>query len=314
MGGRDQPNSRKVSPPVELHSDRLSATIDPVAGGCVRSLRDRHSGIELLVQTPPPTAPVPAPPADPDRWTRAWPGGWHLLFPNAGEPCTVHGVRHGFHGAASISRWDVLASDTATAQLAWRDQSGLAVTRQFALKGNVLRVRNDVTNGSSDMASFIIAEHLIFGPPLVGPGMYLGLAGGRLIPMTDTGQHIAPAADALEWPYADRGAGLEDWSNQPEQSLSRFGAVTELTDAEVAIRNGSISVSVSWDMDPLPNLWLWHENAGPDTEADGITCLGVEPASVAHSLGLANAIESNEAVRLAPHETWHSDVRVSVGG
>ena len=91
---------------LRLSSGTLDAVVAPEQGCEVRSLR--IGGQELLFQAPWPPAAVPHAPASAVDWEACWRGGWQILLPNSGEPCTVDGRRHGFHGDASIQPWEVL--------------------------------------------------------------------------------------------------------------------------------------------------------------------------------------------------------------
>lgn len=300
---------------MDLYSSRLRAHIDPGAGGCVRSLYDIGSDTELLFQSPWRPGPLPLAPADPAEWTRAWPGGWHPLFPNAGEPCETDRVSHGFHGAASIASWDVLHQDESSARLRWRDEQGLELTREFRLIESGFVLTNDVVNHGGGDAAFVFAEHLIFGPPLVGDGLSLDVPGGRLLPLSDAGEALAPIADIDEWPYARRDGIREDWSVATASPFSRFGALVDLPISSVTAVNEGIRVRIEWSGDVLPYLWLWHENMASRDMPDGMAtrCLGLEPASVPDSLGLAAARDSGRATTLRPGGSWRSAVRISIG-
>jgi hypothetical protein len=299
---------------MELHSSRLRAHLDPGAGGGVRSLYDVGSDTELLFQSPWPTGPLPLPPADPVEWTQAWPGGWHPLFPNAGEPCVTAGVAHGFHGAASIASWDVVHQDKSSARLRWRDEQGLEVIRESRLIDNVLVVTNAVVNHGDREIAFVFTEHLIFGPPLVGDGLRLHAPGGNLLPLSDTGEALTSVDDVDDWPYARRDGVREDWSISVPSPFSRFGVLVDPPTPSVTAINGPVQVRLDWSGNTLPHLWLWHENMASRDMPDGlaIRCLGLEPASVPHSLGLTAACESGHATTVPPGGSWHSKVRISV--
>ena len=84
---------------ITLRDGALSLTVAPERGAEARSLE--AGGVELLYQAPWEPAPLPSGPLEPVAWEEAWHGGWQLLWPNAGAPCTVAAVCHGFHGAGS---------------------------------------------------------------------------------------------------------------------------------------------------------------------------------------------------------------------
>jgi hypothetical protein len=299
---------------MELHSSRLRAHLEPAAGGCLRSLYDLGSDTELLFQSPWPAGPLPSPPADSVEWTRAWPGGWHPLFPNAGEPCEADGRVHGFHGAASIAIWDVVHRNESSAGLRWRDGQGLEVTRNVCLVDNALAVTNVVVNHSGREAAFVFVEHVVLGTPLVGEGLRLHAAGGHLLPLSDSGEALVALDEIDDWPSAHRDHAHEDWSISGATPFSRFGALMDPPAHSVSATNGPVKVHLDWSGNTLPHLWIWHENMESRDMPDGmaIRCLGLEPASVPNSRGLAAARESGHATTVPPDGSWHSEVRMSV--
>lgn len=299
---------------LELRNDVLDARVAPDAGAAVRSVRLRASGTELLFQAPWPVTPLPAPPADPSSWTAAWPGGWHPLFPNAGEPTEDDGARRGFHGEASISAWQVTECAPNRVQLRWRDRSGLELDRCIRLDDCSVVVCNEVVNRGVAAAGFVFVEHLILGPPLIGDGTRITAPAAPLVPLADTGEPLVPTDQARPWPNAYGNGAMEDWSVSGCGEFSRFGALIEVPTPSVTVSGAAGSVTVSWTSDTLPHLWLWHEYLhSPDMpERRRVRCLGLEPASVPHSLGLQAAKESGDATVLAPGQRWCSEVRLTV--
>ena len=78
---------------------------------------------------------------------------------------------------------------------------------------------------------------------------------------------------------------------------ARFFAVADLPEGWYEVENLQTGqqLRVEWDARLLPHLWVWREiraGAGLWAEAE---ILGIEPASVPHSLGLARAVEEGQA-------------------
>ncbi len=63
---------------------------------------------------------------------------------------------------------------------------------------------------------------------------------------------------------------------------------------------------LTWSIETLPYLWIWHEHCAHDGLPDGarIHCLALEPASVSTGEGIAAAQARGEAVELAAGATW----------
>jgi hypothetical protein len=297
-------------PEVVLESDDLRLIVDPGRGAEIRSLvAKRMGGAELLFQTPWEPAQLPDGPLDEDAWAASWRGGWQVLFPNAGMACEVGGRRHGFHGAASVAAWELARYGESTVACEWRDPCGLAVEREVRLAGPRVEVQTAVSSQAPEPQPFVLVEHLLLGGPLAGEDTLLRLPGGRITPQTWDGKPVAGAAG--EWPFAGTIGDLEDWSRLAPAPLSRFGVVTELPagQAEIASRAGGVGVTLSWALDALPCLWLWHERLGSVAPPwNGRTeCLAVEPASTSAADGLAGALDRGEARLLGAgerHRAW----------
>jgi hypothetical protein len=273
-----------------VQNDELRAVVSAERGE-IRSLVHRPTGAELLFQSP--WTPAPSRPdlLDPEAWTRAWPGGWTLLFPNAGEPCTLDGRAHGFHGAASLASWTVTGEADDAVTLAWRDVSGLDVARSVRLHGDRLEVANRVVNRSSSEQPYLLVEHLILGERLAGPGATISVPPADVVRMDDAG---VPLDHPEPWPTSG------GWDRVPSDPFSRFGGLTPGEEPRVVVERDGLSVTVAWS--GLPALWLWHEHRASDgfPGAHPITCLGVEPSTTVGSQGLAIERDRGEAAVLAP--------------
>ena len=299
---------------IQLSNAAIAVAVDPCRGGAVTSIRDLAAEVELLFQAPwrvvaPPTAPVP-----PDAWTSAWPGGWHPLVPNAGEPCRVDGREHGFHGAASVSAWQVEHQAPSLARISWRDEDGLTVTREVRLEDHGVRVDSTVVNTGPAETPFVFVEHLILGPPLVGDDTRLELPHNRVLPLADSGETLLAPELAAPWPHVTRDEVREDWSTAHATPFSRFGALLQLDRPTATVVHDGMRVRLDWSGETLPYAWLWHENGASREmpEQQVIRCLGLEPASVPTSEGLQRARSSGLAAVLAPGERWASQVALTV--
>jgi hypothetical protein len=273
-----------------LESALLRAVVTADRGE-IRSLVHRPTESELLFQSPWRPAASGLDLLDPEAWTRAWPGGWTLLFPNAGERCTVSGREHGFHGAASLARWTVGQVADDAVLLGWRDPSGLEVERWVRLRGGRLEVENRVTNRSNTDQPYLLVEHLIFGERIAGAGARIAAPPAPVVRMDDAGE---PLGEPEPWPTA------EGWDTASAQPFSRFGALSRSGTDRVVVERDGLEVAVCWT--GLPALWFWHEHQASDgfPDARPITCLGLEPASTITSQGLARALDRDEARILRP--------------
>ena len=284
---------------VVLEHGELRAIVAPEQGCEMRSLT--RSGTELLFQAHWPPTPPPAAPATAAAWEAAWRGGWQLAVPNAGEPCTVDGRGHGFHGDASVATFEVLGSSASSLGAAWRDPSGLLVARQLELTSAGVRARTEVVNTSASRQPLLTMEHLILGGPFAGEDVVIELAGGSVQPQTWDGALDGPAEP---WP-----AGYETLAGRP---FSRFAVVQDLPERRVVLRGGGLRLELAFTH---PHLWLWQEaNLSTSSPWDGRTaCLGVEPSYASRADGLMAAIERDEATWLDPAAslTTHLELEIT---
>ncbi|HRX36947.1 MAG TPA: hypothetical protein P5337_11160, partial [Aestuariivirga sp.] len=93
---------------VTLTNGSIEVRVTPAVGGTITSIRHVPTGLSVLGQVPwdaieEPIASFAA--RDEAEWLTRYSGGWPLLFPNGGDACEIDGIRHGFHGEASISPW-----------------------------------------------------------------------------------------------------------------------------------------------------------------------------------------------------------------
>jgi Domain of unknown function (DUF4432) len=271
-----------------LQSDELRVALTPLRGE-IRSLVHRPTGEELLFQSPWKPIATRADLRSGEEWTAAWPGGWTLLFPNAGNRCTFGGRDHGVHGAASLARWSVEGESADAVTLAWTDASELAVRRIVRLDGGELTVATEIENRAATPQPYLMVEHLILGAALAGPGARMATGPARVLRMDDEG---APLGAPEPWPTA------EDWTVVPDAPFSRFGALHELERREVTVSRGALACTLRWT--GLPAMWLWHEHRASDGFPLPITALGLEPSASVASTGLARAVEQGEAPTLAP--------------
>ncbi len=290
---------------IPLESEDLLLLIDPERGADILSVQHRCSRTELLFQAPWKAAPPTAGEPDADAWTHSWRGGWQLLFPNAGAVCTVGGRDHGFHGAASLARWDVISTCEQAVELAWRDKSGLAIRRHVELDRRTVRASTRVRNDSGETAPFVLVEHMILGPPLVGVGTTITAPESTLLPLADEGPPLVTREDALPWPWSANADTREDWSCLPAGRYGRFGSLLGMDNPSVTVTSPTLGIGVRlrWSK-TLPFAWLWEEMRSLEEPPfhGAVACLGIEPASTPTADGLAANLHRNDATVLAPDD------------
>ncbi len=291
---------------IVLRSDELLARIDPGHGGEILDLVDLRTGRQLLGRPPFASTEPVAGDLDEETWTAAYRGGWQPVFPNAGTPCTVDGRRHGFHGRASNDLWSVVSHDVASAVFAWSGH-GLSAVRRLELTDGALEVSLDL-QAKTERTPFVALEHVTFGLELLDPEVVLELPAGQAFELDEAAGPPEPPEDAAVWPEIRLLDGsverAERWPLARERS--RLFCVADLPEGRAVLRNPTRgqAVELTWDVELLRHLWVWHEvrgYGGPWRRHAEL--LAIEPTSVPHSLGLAAAIERGQARWLEPGET-----------
>jgi hypothetical protein len=152
---------------IVLQTDDLLVRADPFHGGEILDLINPRTGAQYLGR--PPFAPMPprAGELDEETWTDSYRGGWQTVAPNAGNACTVDGVQHGFHGAASNGVWSVLNAGRDAATLGWTGH-GLAASRRLAVADGALTAET-TWRATAGPVPMILVEHMTFGVQLLCP-------------------------------------------------------------------------------------------------------------------------------------------------
>jgi hypothetical protein len=299
---------------IVLRSAQLLALVDPAHGAEIVELVHLPSGRRLLGRPPFATEPPVAGDLPEDVWTASYRGGWQLVTPNAGAPCRVGEVEHGFHGRASNDPWEVLDAGADTATLRWSGH-GLALTRTIELAGAAVVAGLEVE--ALEAAPLVVLEHIALGLELLEPEVELELPAGLAYELSEAEGPPRPPPGAPRWPdvlLLDGSLERADrWALA--RPRSRLFAVTELPEGRARIRNSrtGTTVELTWDTSWLRHLWVWHEARAYGGPWRGqAELLAIEPTSVPHPLGLRKALEHGQALELAAGETAAYELRLEV--
>jgi hypothetical protein len=306
---------------IELRSPDLLVELDPDHGAEITELTDLRSGLALLGH--PPFEPEPPCSGDLDElsWTARYRGGWQILAPNAGNSCDVGGVRHGFHGRASVDRWELISHETDRAVLRWLGH-GLELTRVVSLTGDTVAVELSWT-ATTDAAPLIAVEHIVFGRTLLEPACEIAavadaVADAVAYELSETDGPLRPPPDLARWPALHRRDGRVEVSGERslEQPRASLATVTgwSMGQADLTNRHAGVAIQLEWDAAKLGAVWLWEEvRASGGLWGTNTELLGFEPASVPHSLGLARAIAEGQAwwARPGEHDRYRLTLRVA---
>jgi hypothetical protein len=276
-------------------------------GADIYALVDRRTGIDVLFKSPW-GARQPSLWSETstslERWISAYAGGWQLLLPNGGDECVEQGVTWGFHGEAAMIPWSVVERRDDAVTLETRlITSPLKVRRELSLEGPVLRVKETVTNESTQQVDVMWSHHPAFGAPFLD-GTCILSAGCRTVQADDEtpGTLLSPAS-IHEWPVATSLSGAPvDLRLVPDPSEPR-AVLAYLKDFEsgyFAITNPTLGlgVGIRWPLDVFDKAWLWqeiHSGLGwPWFQRAYV--VAVEPASTVPGHGVETARAKGEAL------------------
>jgi len=192
-----------------------------------------------------------------------------------------------------------------TVIMTWTSPDSVLVTRRVEVSDSRLTVDTTHVNRSSRPVDAAHVEHLILGEALLTRGAHIELPRAAVIPLTDDGRRMEGVAQPDL-----RGAG---WADVPNTPTRRFAGLVNVEPRLVVVHPSPTStVTVRWH--GLPHLWYWLElDSEPDPPWSGrVKCLGLEPASVAASDGLAARAASHDAWRLAPGQVKRVSVELVV--
>jgi hypothetical protein len=300
---------------IVLQSASLMAVVDPAHGAEVVELIDTASGSRVLGVTPFPPAPAAAGEPAEDEWTAAYRCGWQVAAPNAGNACLVRGDRHGFHGAASVAAWEVVDAGPGSVSMRW-DGHGLVATRTLTADGPGL-ISQMHWAAPSEPAPMVAVEHLVLGQRVLVPDTEIRLPGGRAWELSETDGPVRPPTAAPAWPELLLLDGSIERADAfpADQVRSRFAVVADVPVGRATVRSPGTGwgVELEWDERTLPHVWVWHEmRASAGLWRGQAELLGIEPASVPHSLGLERAVAERQAVWVEPGRELRTWTRLTV--
>jgi hypothetical protein len=157
----------------------------------------------------------------------------------------------------------------------------------------------------------------VLGRRVLVPDVRIDLPAGVAWELSEREGPVRAPAGASRWPelrLLDGGTERADTFPAAEPR-GRFAVVADVPEGRARIGSAATGweVQIEWDERTLPHVWVWHElrASGGIWRGQG-ELLGIEPATVPHSLGLECAIAEGQAVWVEPGETLRTSVRLSV--
>jgi len=310
------------SPAVTLGTGSLRVTVTPRVGGTIASITHIGLGASVLGAVPWDTTDEPeagAAAADEPAWLTRYSGGWPLLFPNAGDACVVDGIRHGFHGEASVSPWAVTGATPDALRLRRRFFTvPVEMTRAIVVDDDVVSIEETIRMEGPEALGVIWGHHPTFGSDLLAGDFVIETGAARVVvddAYDPPANPLAPGG-AGRWPAAPGKRGAYDLS-RPAAPAALLACLTDFARPWAAIRrlDASVGALLSWDGGMFPLAWLWCELGGtPDPPWYGRgRLIGIEPNTTWPAGGLARArAESAPLLALEPNGAYRSSIRLHV--
>ncbi|MFD0620233.1 DUF4432 family protein [Paenibacillus sp. GCM10027629] len=254
-----------------------------------------------------------------ERWLQNYPGGWQILFPNAGDDSFCYGVMHNFHGEACQVPWQYQVEHVSESLVEIRFSTRLYKT-PYALERVVvideadqsIGIQERITNHGQQDLWVEWGQHIAFGAPLIGPGVTLEVPAGTIDSAERDPVRSRLKKGTYSWPIADASSDL---SIVPAGKATDFAILKDLSAGWYAIHNEELDlrVTVEWDTEIMPNLWLWQEFNGLQDYPFYGECyvMGVEPCSASHEGGLHESIQRGEAIVMKAQQTRTFELKLS---
>ncbi len=306
-----------------LESQSLQVMVNPQVGGAITSVRHKATGLSILGSVPWESVDAPLPSlaaCDESEWLTRYTGGWPLLFPNAGDACTVDGTFHGFHGEASIAPWKVEAQHNALLVLT-RTFSSVPVTmrRTILLDGEALKIREEINCGGDKPFDVMWGHHPTFGSDLLAGPVEVTCGATAIQAEAQYDPAACPFAPGARgtWPMLPSKAGGSLDLAHPQAGWATVIYLMGFDEPWAAIRrtDNAIAALLTWDGTRFPCAWLWYELAATqDAPWNGRTRLiSIEPNTTPCAMGLGEAIARGAPLlRLEPGSSIDASIVLHV--
>lgn len=297
-------NPNSSSHRFELGSPSLNVVVDSY-GSWVSEISDSEGNNLLALrewETPVTTSSGGRYSSSNEEFHADYMGGWHTLFPNAGDESNFLGVTLPFHGDVARKSWAVTYNSKSRIELETTSSLPLKIQRVISVQGSSLRIEDLITNLSPISVSFLIGHHPVF--PLSG-SVRVDLPSYRLQAISSDGlkpEDLFGAdlnASQIYFGKLDLTLPLRGLYNLAELRDGWFG---------LGYKNKDSGLIVTWDKSTMSNFWMWIENKSPEFPWFGrAKFLGLEPQTSSTPQGLSKSASASESLVLEPGDskkTW----------
>jgi hypothetical protein len=315
---------------VALENDHVLLTMLPDKGADLYQWVHKQSGIDVLWKSPwglrRPGSGIPSAFASEVSWMEYYAGGWQVLFPSGGGPCTYKGVELSFHGEASSIAWDIAdldaSKDEAWVRLTTRlARSPFALTREIVLPkdSSSFLLRETIRNDGGEPMDYMWGHHPAYGAPFLSGDCRIDTNASMLIadPGGDPAGTVMEKGRRYDWPNVERHGVGTDLSVVPGEEASRasmgyldgFGEIAwyGITNTHLGIGAG-----LAWRRDDFPFAWFWQELHGSPGYPwyKGMYVMAIEPNTTWPGGGLTAAMAQTGTHRtIQPGETRSIEIR-----
>lgn len=301
---------------LRIENDLLSATILLDKGADIYELIYKPRHVDVLWKTPwglrEPARGAALSLNSEITWLEYYPGGWQLLFPNAGDECAYRGVPLTMHGEASLIAWDCLrvSQGTGYAEVQMETRlfrSPFRLWRVLRVEQGraVLTIREGISNEAGEPMDYMWGHHPALGAPFLCGACRIdtgarGLLADEVFVGTD---NPLQGGHRYAWPTAESPTGPVDLSRVPGRDEPRFtmGYLTDFDSGWYAITNPELGfgVGLSWPVDAFPYAWFWqemHASSGFPFYRNCYT-MAIEPNTSIPGRGLATVMQTTRTHR-----------------
>ena len=290
---------------IKLTNESIEVAITPDRGADITRLVDRETGIQVFAESPTGLVTRSATSSGSSlvQWISGYPGGWQILVPNAGTEREWAGVTQGYHGEASLAKWDIRSFEPHRLEVeTYLLTAPLYIARTVSINGQLLSVVDRITNQASQPTSFRLCQHPAFGDHFLDGSSYLEVAARRFLAdgenpgslvaqdQTGTPEEVfkqGPHSTTISLPGPGSGESLSGaFTEFPPQ---RDGSTT--TSVTFVSPNTGLSARLSWDIKIYPHAWFWIEANGTPTWPwfQRLYSVAVEPSNVLPGSGESQA-------------------------
>jgi hypothetical protein len=308
-----------------IGNDHVAVTILPEKGADITGWVHKPSGVDVLWKSPwglrrhrgNTTSSTNTSVA----WLDGYQGGWQILFPSGGGPCTYKGVELNFHGEASVAAWDVeefgASTDGAGIRLTTRlARSPFRISREIHLgpADAHFMLKETIQNDGGEPVDYMWGHHPAYGPPFLSDRTIID-TNARKITADDQldgpGNPLEPG-QTYDWPAGSRQGVAADLSHipAPGSGIATLAYLHDFADetAWYGFTNTErgVGAGLAWRRDDFPCAWFWQElNASPGYPwYKGFYVMAIEPNTSYPGQGLVAVMEKTGMHRtLQPGET-----------